>query len=72
VRAVVLPVAIFLGLLIFALLLPSKQDTSVAAWWRRVRQTVNVAFRVGLVLLVAGVIVWFVVVPILRWNALGR
>ncbi len=67
-----MPILIFFGLLLIALVLPSKRDTSVAAWWKRVRQTINVAFRVALALMIVAAIIWFVVLPILDWNSINR
>ena len=64
-RAAVLPVLVIAALLLLALLLPSKGDTSVAGWWWRVRTQANLAARVVLVLAVAyGV---YLLLPMLGW-----
>ena len=53
-------------LLIVAVALPSKRDTSVAAWWSRVRYQLNFFARVVLVLALLGAVAWFLLVPMLR------
>ncbi len=63
--AIAITVAIVAGMLLLALLLPSKHDENVAGWWRRVRIQVDLAARVVLVLAVAyGV---YLLLPILGW-----
>ena len=69
IAAIVLIVA---SLLVLVLILPSKRDTSVAAWWRRVRTQAELAFRVVLVLTVVTGTVWFVVLPMLDWMSNSR
>jgi hypothetical protein len=61
----------FIGLLIAVLLiiavaLPSKRDTSVAAWWSRVRYQLAFLARVALALALVGAVAWFLLVPMLR------
>jgi hypothetical protein len=65
--AIAIIVAIVVGLLLLALLLPSKRDTSVAGWWRRVRTQANLAVRVAVVLAVAYGITWYLLLPMLGW-----
>ena len=71
-RATVLPVLIIAGLLLFVLVLPSKRDTSVSAWWRRVRYQAKLATRIAIVLTVVVATVWFIVLPMLDWMSIGR
>ena len=54
-----------IGLLLIAVALPSKRDTSVAAWWARVRYQLDFFARVALVLALLGATVWFLLVPML-------
>jgi hypothetical protein len=54
--------------LLIALLLPSKRDVSVAAWWARVRYQMIVLARITLALACAAGIVWFVVLPLIGWR----
>ena len=61
---IVLLIAIVL--LIIAVALPSKRDTSVAAWWSRVRFQFSFIARVALVLAILGAATWFLLVPMLR------
>ena len=69
VRLVVpLVVLVVLGLLLVALVLPSKSDTTVAAWWTRVRYGVDTFIRSLLALALAAVIVRFIVLPLLGWR----
>ena len=46
-----IPLLILVGLLLFALLLPLKRDTSVKAWWVRVRYQLIWFARIALILL---------------------
>jgi len=71
-RTVVVAFLIVLGLLLIALVLPSKHDTSVAAWWARVRYQMSLSARAVLVLAFFAAIVWFVLVPLFGWPLLGR
>jgi hypothetical protein len=68
VRVLVVPLLIVLGLSLIALLLPSKRDASVAAWWARVRYEIIFVVRIALALVCAGGIVWFVVLPLFGWR----
>ena len=69
-RVIVIPVLIAVGLLLIALVLPSKHDTSVAAWWRRVRYQMNFFARVALVLAGIAAIVWYILLPFFGWRSL--
>ena len=68
VRIFVVPVLIVLGLLLIALLLPSRRDTGIAVWWARVRYQMIVIVRLALALACAAGIVWFVVLPLFGWR----
>jgi len=68
VRVLLVPLLIVLGLLLIALLLPSKRDVGIAAWWARVRYQMIVFARLGLALACAAGIVWFVVLPLIGWR----
>ena len=57
---------IAIALLIGAVALPSKRDTSVAAWWSRVRYQLAFLARVALALALVGAVAWFLLVPMLR------
>jgi hypothetical protein len=57
-----------LGLLLIALVLPSKRDTSVAAWWTRIRRDVDMSIRAAIALACLGAIVWFIALPLLGWR----
>ena len=70
--ATVLPVLIFAGLLLVALVLPSKRDTSVSAWWNRVRYQLRLAARIAIALMVVVGTVWFIVLPMLDLMSIGR
>jgi ABC-type sugar transport system permease subunit len=63
VRVLLVPFLIVVGLLIIALLLPSKKDSSVAAWWARVCYQAIFFTRVALALAFLAAIVWFVLLP---------
>jgi hypothetical protein len=69
-RLVIVPLLIAAGLLVVALLLPSKRDTSVAAWWTRVCYQVNFAARVVLALALLAGVIWFVVLPMFGWRSI--
>jgi hypothetical protein len=71
-RVLVLPFLIVIGLLIIALLLPSKRDSSVAVWWARVCGQAMFFSRVVLALAFLAAIVWFVLLPMFGLPALGR
>ena len=64
-RVLVVPFLIVVGLLIIAILLPSKHDSSVAAWWARVCGQAMFFSRVVLALAFLAAIVWFVLLPLL-------
>lgn len=64
-RVLSVPLLIVLGLLLIALLLPSKRDTSVMAWWARVRYQMIFCARIVLALACVAGIMWFVVLPLL-------
>jgi len=66
VRLQVIGSLIAIAVLIVAVALPSKRDTSVAAWWSRVRYQLNFFARVVLVLALLGAVAWFLLVPMLR------
>jgi hypothetical protein len=70
VRVLVIPFLVAFGLLLIALVLPSKQDTSVAAWWARVRYQMNFFARVVLALACIAGIVWYVLLPLFGWRPL--
>jgi hypothetical protein len=61
----VIPFLIVVGLLLIAIVLPSKGDTSVAAWWARVCGQAIFFSRVALALAFLAAIVWFLVLPLL-------
>jgi len=71
VKLLVVPFLIVLGLLLIALVLPSKRDTSVAAWWARVRLQMNFFARAALALACLAGIVWFVLLPLFGWRPIG-
>ena len=70
-RVLVAPFLIALGLLIVALMLPSKRDTSVGAWWARVCYELNFFARAMLALAFIAGIVWFVLLPMFGWRVPG-
>jgi hypothetical protein len=72
VRVLVVPFLIVLGLLLIALLLPSKRDTTVAAWWARVRYQMIFFAGIALALACVAWVVWFVLFPLLGWRSIGR
>ena len=67
-RVLAIPVLVVVGLLLIALVLPSKRDTSLAAWWTRVRYQAEFYARVALALTLIGMAVWYVVLPLLGWR----
>jgi len=68
VALLLVPLAVALGLLLIALVLPSKRDTTVAAWWTRIRHDVDRFIRALIGLACLAAIVWFVVLPLLGWR----
>jgi hypothetical protein len=65
VRVLSVPLLIVLGLLLVALLLPSKRDTSITGWWARVRCQMIFFGRIALALACVAGITWFVLLPLL-------
>ena len=59
----VIPFLIVIGLLLVAILLPSKRDTSLAAWWARVCGQAIFFSRIAVALAFLAAIVWFVLLP---------
>jgi hypothetical protein len=59
----VVPFLIVVALLLIAIVLPSKHDTSVAAWWARVCGQAMFFARVAVALAFLTAIVWFVLLP---------
>jgi hypothetical protein len=68
VRLVPLVFVVVLGLLLIALVLPSKRDTDVAAWWTRIRRDVGLFIRSLIALVSLAAIVWFIVLPLFGWR----
>ena len=66
--AVPLVVVIVLGMLLIALVLPSSRDTSVAAWWTRIRRDLGLFIRSLIALMFLAVIVWYFVLPLAGWR----
>ena len=60
---------IVLGLLLVAVVLPSKRDTTVAGWWTRIRNDVGTLVRSLIAVVCLTAIVWFVVLPLFGWSA---
>ena len=59
---------VVLGLLLVAVVLPSKRDTTVAVWWTRIRHDVGTLIRSLIALACLTAIVWFVVLPLFGWS----
>jgi len=59
----VVPTLIVIGLLLIALVLPSKRDTSIGAWWARVCTQAMFYTRLALTLALLAAIAWFVLLP---------
>jgi len=70
-RVLVVPFLIVVGLLIIAILLPSKRDSSVAGWWARVCGQAMFFSRVAVALAFLAAIVWFLVLPMFGWLPAG-
>jgi hypothetical protein len=49
-------------------LLPSQRDTSVAAWWVRVRVQMMFFARAMLAIACVWAVVWLVLLPMLGWR----
>jgi len=60
VRLVPIVTLVVLGLLLIALVLPSKGDTTLAAWWARMRRDVDLFIRSVIALASLAAIVWIV------------
>jgi hypothetical protein len=71
VRVLVIPLLIVVGLLVIALVLPTRHDRSVALWWARVRYQAVFFARVLLALASIAGILWYVLLPLLGWRPLG-
>jgi hypothetical protein len=67
-RLLLIPFLVVLGLLLIALVLPSKRDTTVAAWWARIRRDAAMSMRAVIALACLAVIVWLFVLPLLGWR----
>ena len=67
-RIQVFALVIVVGLLLVAVILPSKRDISIAAWWARVRHQIDFFARVVLAFAVLAAIVWYLVLPLLGWQ----
>jgi hypothetical protein len=72
VRVILIPLFIAVGLLVIALLLPTRHDRSLALWWARVRYQADFFARVALALLSVGAIAWYVVLPLFGWRLPGQ
>lgn len=70
-RVLVVPLLIVIGLLVIALVLPTRQDKSVAIWWTRVRYQADFFARVALAVACIAGIVRYVVWPLLGWASIG-
>ncbi len=64
-------VLVVLGLLLVAVVLPSKLDTTVAVWWTRIQHDVGTLIRSVIALRALTAIVWFGVLPLFGWSARG-
>jgi hypothetical protein len=71
-RVLVVPFLILVALVIIAILLPSKHDSSVATWWARVCGQAIFFSRVVLALAFLTAIVWFLVLPMFGWLPAGH
>lgn len=69
-RLVTIPLLIAVGLLVIALLLPTRQDRSIAVWWTRVRYQADFYARVALAVAGVGAIVWYVLLPLFGWRSM--
>jgi len=68
VRIQVIAFVIVVGLLVIALVLPSRHDVSVGAWWGRVRYQAQFFVRAALALACVAAIIWYVVLPLFGWR----
>ena len=71
-RLTMIPVVVVLGLLLVAVALPSRRDTSVRAWWTRVRYQIDFFARAVLALAAVAAFVWYVLLPMMGWRAAAR
>ena len=69
-RLVAIPLLIAVGLLVIALLLPTRHDASLSAWWTRVRFQAEFFARVALVIGGVAAIVWYVLLPLFGWRSI--
>jgi len=60
-RLVPLVAAVVLGLLLIAVVLPSKRDRTMGGWRARIRHDVDVFIRLLIAIVLLAVIVWYVV-----------
>jgi len=67
-RVLVIPFLVAVGLIIVAVLLPSRRDTSVATWWARVCVQMMFFARALLAIACVVAVVWFVLLPMLGWR----
>ena len=70
-RLIVIPLVIAVVMLVIGLVLPSRHDKTFAGWWTRVRYQANFFARVALVLAGLGVLLWYVVLPLMGWVPPG-
>lgn len=68
VRVLVIPFLVAVGLVIVAVLLPSRRDTSIAAWWARVSVQMMFFARTLLAIACFAAVVWFVLLPMLGYR----
>ena len=67
-RLVPLVAAVVFGLLLIALVLPSKRDRTMGGWWARVRRDVDVFIRSLIAIALLAVIVWYIVLRLVGWR----
>ena len=63
-RLHVIAMLVAVALLVVAVALPTKRDTSIAAWWARVCYQLNFFARVALAIALVAAVVWFLLVPL--------
>ena len=66
-RLVPLVAAVVFGLLLIAVVLPSKRDRTMGGWWARVRRDVDVFIRSLIAILLLAAIVW-IVLRLVGWR----
>ena len=69
-RLVVIPLIVVGGLLLIALVLPTRHDKSLAVWWARVRYQADFFVRVALAIGCLAAIIWYVLLPLLDWRSM--